>query len=100
METEYITKESALACFHDWIDRYGHEHTADEIVEYQRIEDLPVSDVWPVVHGRWEGETDFIYADLTQRVICCKCGVFAYFYDKMPMNFCPNCGADMREVTP
>ena len=48
-DTGYITKESALSCFHDWIDRYGHEHTADEMVEYQRIEDLPVEDVRPVV---------------------------------------------------
>ena len=48
-EAEYISKEAALACFSDWIDRYGHEHTADEMVEYQRIEDLPAADVRPVV---------------------------------------------------
>lgn len=52
VDTGYITKESALSCFHDWIDRYGHEHTADEMVEYQRIEDLPVADVRPVVLRR------------------------------------------------
>ena len=44
-DTEYISKDSVLACFSDWIDRYGHEHTADEMVEYQRIEDLPAADV-------------------------------------------------------
>jgi len=98
--TDYISREAALACFSDWIDRYGHEHTADEMVEYQKIEALPEEDVRPMAHGTWEGETDFIYADLSQRAICDKCGAFAYFYDKMPMNFCPNCGADMREVTP
>jgi hypothetical protein len=48
-EAEYISKEAALACFSDWIDRYGHEHSADEMAEYQRIEDLPVEDVRPVV---------------------------------------------------
>jgi len=51
-DTEYISKEAALACFSDWIDRYGHEHTADEMVEYQRIEDLPVADVVEVVRCR------------------------------------------------
>lgn len=48
-DTEYISKEAALACFSDWIDRYGHEHSADEMTEYQRIEDLPAADVVEVV---------------------------------------------------
>ena len=47
VDTEYISKDSALACFGDWIDRYGHEHTADEMVEYQKIEELPAADVVP-----------------------------------------------------
>lgn len=42
--TDYISREAALSCFHDWIDRYGHEHSADEMTEYQRIEDLPAAD--------------------------------------------------------
>ena len=49
MATDYISREAALACFSDWIDRYGHEHTADEMVEYQRIEELPEDDVVEVV---------------------------------------------------
>lgn len=38
--SELILKEDALNCFHDWIDRYGYEHTADEDPVYQRIEAL------------------------------------------------------------
>lgn len=38
--SELILKEDALNCFHDWIDRYGCEHTADEDPVYQRIEAL------------------------------------------------------------
>ena len=38
--SELILKEDALDCFHDWIDRYGYEHTADEDQVYQRIEAL------------------------------------------------------------
>lgn len=69
-DTGYITKESALSCFNDWIDRYGHEHSADEITEYQRIEDLPVADVVEVVRckdckyyteGKLLGPTKFCY---------------------------------------
>jgi hypothetical protein len=89
-DTEYISKEAALACFTDWIDRYGHEHTADEIVEYQRIEDLPEEDVRPVVRGKWiDGKCD-------------QCGEHAPYWCMASTyhttNFCPNCGADMREV--
>lgn len=46
---DYISREAALSCFHDWIDRYGHEHSADEMTEYQRIEELPAADVRPAI---------------------------------------------------
>ena len=59
-DTEYISKEAALACFSDWIDRYGHEHTAEEMIEYQRIEDLPVADVVEVVRCK-----DCVYYNTT-----------------------------------
>lgn len=39
--SELILKEDALNCFHDWIDRYGYEHTADEDTAYKRIAELP-----------------------------------------------------------
>lgn len=35
-----VSKEAVLNCFHDWIDRYGYEHTADEDTVYQRIDAL------------------------------------------------------------
>ena len=38
---DLISREDALNCFHDWIDRRGDAHTADEMPEYQRIEQLP-----------------------------------------------------------
>ena len=97
-EAEYISKEAALACFSDWIDRYGHEHTAEEMVEYQKIEDLPAADVRPVIkckNCRWWTKQE---KSLQGR---CELGGF------YPTGewFCangerPNCGADMREVTP
>ena len=69
-DTEYISKEAALACFSDWIDRYGHEHSADEMAEYQRIEALPEENVRSVVfckdckyykEGKLLGPTKFCY---------------------------------------
>ena len=41
MMDDYISRQAALDCFHDWIDQHGDVHTADEMVEYQRIEALP-----------------------------------------------------------
>ena len=38
---DLIRREDALSCFHDWIDSHGDAHTADEMPEYQRIEQLP-----------------------------------------------------------
>ena len=102
-DTEYISKEAALACFSDWIDRYGHEHTADEMVEYQKIEELPAADVREVVRGRWEklGKYDSGFVGVTDDgdQLClptskcsnCKKPVALVMW----RNFCPNCGADM-----
>ena len=97
VEAEYISKEAALACFSDWIDRYGHEHTADEMVEYQKIEDLPAADVRPVVRGHWidmkptNEETGLPISIKGPDFRCSNCGATEF-----PSNFCPNCGADMR----
>ena len=44
---DYISREAALSCFHDWIDQRGDVHEADEIPEYQAIEALPAADVVP-----------------------------------------------------
>ena len=48
--------------------------------------------VAPVVHGRWETNSD-----RPDTLICsvCKCGFDMWKHD--PHNFCPNCGAKMDE---
>ena len=38
---DLISRQAALDCFHDWIDRRGDVHTPDEMAEYQAIEELP-----------------------------------------------------------
>lgn len=84
----YISREEALACFTDWIDRYGHEHSADEMVEYQRIEDLPEEDVRPVVRGEWVSVHD-------RYGICSNCHRGDHI-DPLA-GFCRFCGADMKK---
>ena len=43
---EYLEKDAVLACFHDWIDKNGEVHTADEMPEYRTIEALPSVGGW------------------------------------------------------
>jgi hypothetical protein len=93
---EYISREAA-------IDATYTLHFKDSIQEALR--NLPAGDVRPVVRGKWipdydyaeydyDGSTPILeplkYQDGWQ---CSLCGQY------MPSeeNFCPNCGADMRE---
>ena len=39
--SDLIDRQEVLSCFHDWIDKYGDVHTADEMPEYKAIEALP-----------------------------------------------------------
>lgn len=55
------------------------------------IKAIPSADVKPVVHGKW------IYNEHTCREECSVCGIRNISAFR---NFCPNCGADMREVQP
>lgn len=54
------------------------------------IADTPTVDAVPVVHGRWETNSD-----RPDSLICsiCKCGFDMWKHD--PHNYCPNCGAKM-----
>ena len=52
------------------------------------IEKTPTVAAVEVVHGRWEGiEFDMFYK-------CSNCGLIV---EHELSNYCPNCGADMRE---
>ena len=54
------------------------------------IDAAPTVDAVPVVHGRWETNSD-----RPDTLICsiCKCGFDMWKHD--PHNYCPNCGAKM-----
>lgn len=103
MADEYITKQDAIRkakmANHD-TNHGGVDWEQDERTEYY-INEIPAADVAPVVRGRWvHGE----YGPY-----CSNCdgypptrkrpghpGETEFYYTK----FCPNCGADMQEVTP
>lgn len=65
----------------------------------QCIKDIPAADVRPVVRGKW---VPVGADDLDEGMfMCSECGS-EHFYPEILLdipadNFCPNCGADMRE---
>lgn len=56
---------------------------------------VPAADVRPVVHGKWYHDG----SDWKNRFICDQCG-YKWFFEAEEANYCPNCGADMKEGTP
>ena len=96
--SELILKEDALNCFHDWIDRYGYEHTADEDQVYQRIEALDAvrcCDEDCISRRVVIEAIDDIESEVADG--------FGFQYEKwrkyfceLPEPYCPSCGADMR----
>ena len=55
----------------------------------QSINNIPSVDVRPMVRGKWE-----TISFMTVRCSNCK----ETFHELEVDNFCPNCGADMREI--
>lgn len=56
------------------------------------IENFPIADVAPVVHGRWISKNHHGYEWV---FVCSNCNyVDGYPFNDRP-NYCPNCGAKM-----
>lgn len=89
---DYISREAAIKAI---MEHTGMTPIAKLAAE-TAICRVPAADVRPVVRGRWEDETGYIFNQLAQRVYCPVCKSYAYFYPITTKNFCPNCGADMR----
>lgn len=92
---EYIER-GALMQFPIRRDHYyrknGNKHFIngiESVLEY--AENLPASDVAPVVHGRWDRHGSSWY--------CNRCGIgYRITCGNIPANrhnYCPNCGAKM-----
>ena len=102
MAERYLSESSVLHAI-----GYVHplDYNAQGIVE--RIRAIPAADVRPVVRGRWlnvgrhhEGESVKLSDGCPMMACCCSvCGEYLVGSDEYfcKGNFCPNCGADMRE---
>ena len=93
---EYIKREAAIE---EIIGEPPDAHYPSWYAE--KIEEIPAADVTPVRHGHWVSLTDCSNAG----VYCSNCHKKVYKEDyalcnrknKLRSNYCPNCGADMRE---
>lgn len=111
---EYIERE-ALAKDGWYLQRhvYGDGYAA---IEIKQLKDIPAADVQPVRHGRWMTK-EYMYGDpdvgigdmwidrLAEQsdyfAYCSACGKDAGYTAEGELvlsDFCPTCGAAMREV--
>lgn len=95
---EYIEREAAIK---DICSRLSNENGVYSVVK-NLINHVPAADVREVKRGTWEYDSDNL-------PICSECGEIALqrIFVKVPhliqdvrmvcSNFCPNCGANMRQ---
>lgn len=97
-EKEYIEREAALSSL-DELEKTSYHNSVlwpDHVEECREaLRSIPAADVRPVANGKWEpvvaaNEDGSPYQ---AGIRCSECGHF----DVWEFNFCPNCGADMRE---
>lgn len=112
--SEYISREEAVKALRTHIsitissehDLTPYEKEINELgrgiydAQKAAIDSIPTADVRPNIHGYWEPKyptrEEMIYCQ--ERYFCSNCK--NYIVDRiarLEFNFCPNCGADMRE---
>lgn len=101
---DYIDRRCAIeAVSLDGFEHFGH-HADSKLLEavLETLAQIPAADVAPVVYGQWQGEADG-YADGELVYDVWRCSECDYTIDdgtddpEMLPNYCPNCGAKMRE---
>lgn len=92
---EYIEREMAkLRIFEYGVKHRDNANIASACENLERhMNDIPAADVRPVRRGKWidHQEGRWIYAKCYAK--CSECGTV----HDVKSNFCPSCGADMRE---
>jgi hypothetical protein len=89
---DYINRYAVLNVINDAIahNALSYDGCVNEIMEF--IAKIPAADVRPVVRATWRR-----YSPFTDTYECSNCGE-QVIDQQFRTNFCPNCGADMRET--
>ena len=109
---EYIEREAAIESFRKNLDG-GYVLTNDAQTTHI-LRSIPAADVRPVVRGKWE-EVEVSYIEdmydkgnLPETIVSMYCPICERYHTEVywygnpteNINFCPNCGADMRPQPP
>lgn len=92
--TEYIERKALIAKLNSL--GFGEHGLVERLLAdgvYAVIDNVPVADVAPVVHGRWDGDTCTACKLPWKYNMVQDADDWGYF-DPMP-DYCPNCGAKM-----
>lgn len=101
---EYIKREDVLA-FPIRINHCDRKHRNEDfllgietVIDF--VEAIPAADVAEVRHGKWAKITGMAPPEIHGLHCCSLCGGLALQRNLKEelSDFCPNCGADMREV--
>ena len=84
---KYITQEEVFKILTDLNDPLNAKVRTTEAMRL--INDLPAADVKPVVRGKWIELGKYIDGYNWRCSVCKR-------ESTMAINYCPNCGADMR----
>lgn len=84
--TEYIEREQAVTVFKTF---YGKPLR----IMLEALAEEHAADVRPVVRGKWSTVYDDFMKSNYDTCSCCG----KEYFGANGFNFCPNCGADMRE---
>lgn len=95
---EYIERETMIQAIREYSGFFQDSPSTNHMILKMEAEDvardLEAADVAPVVHGRWKENDNFDDGFW----VCSSCGFVSEATAAHKLyNFCPNCGADMRE---
>ena len=81
----------AQDAFNVLTDYYHHKSSTQHLALQEALNKVPTVDAEPVRHGKWIGYAGTIGNE------CSVCGKWIdVLQGTAEMNYCPNCGADMR----
>ena len=96
--TDYISRWDAINAIQEHFTEDGFRGYKDGQKMLDRINAIPAADVRENKRGKWDDKKVAFYFKCSECGCCVRAFAGEVFLDyAQEWNFCPNCGADMRE---